>query len=41
LTKYKETQVEEVIMKSFNDIDRDFLKRAQKDFYVDTSGSCA
>jgi len=28
-------------MKSFKEIDSDFLKRAQKDFYVDTSGSCA
>lgn len=41
LTKYKETNIEDVIIKSFKEIDLDFLKRAQKDFYVDTSGSCA
>lgn len=41
LTKYKDKGIEEVIQTSFLDIDADFLKKAQKDFYVDTSGSCA
>jgi hypothetical protein len=41
LTKYRTKGLEEIIKGSFAEIDQDFLKRAQKDFYVDTSGSCA
>lgn len=41
LTKYKTKNFEENIKKSFKEIDMDFLRKAQKDFYVDTSGSCA
>ena len=41
LTKYRTKGLEDIIKGSFAEIDQDFLKRAQKDFYVDTSGSCA
>ena len=38
-TKYQDYKCEENISKSFSQIDADFLKKAQKEFYVDTSGS--
>lgn len=41
LNKYNVTKFEENIKKSFKELDTDFLRKAQKDFYVDTSGSCA
>lgn len=41
LNKYNVSKFEENTKKAFKEIDTDFLRKAQKDFYVDTSGSCA